>query len=119
MPEYLYGPRKELQVGEFLERREFSWDRSGGSRGSIDLIAEKGRKKFAIQVKATRKDYTSYTRLTIDEEKKLVKAAEQIKAKPVLALVSRNYLWLVSVPDDDRVILNGQLRRLKYDYYGR
>ncbi len=114
MTEYLYGRRKEFQVGEFLERRGFKWDRSPGSRGPIDLIAKNGSIKFAIQIKATRNEYTSYTKLTINEEEKLIKAAKRIKAKPTLALVARNYLWLVSVLDDE-VILEGELRRLKYN----
>lgn len=115
MAEYIYGRRKELQVGEFLERRRFKWERSQGSRGPIDLVAQRGSTKIAIQVKATRKDYTSYTKLTIDGESRLIKAAKRINATPVLALVSKNYLWLVSVPDNE-ILLKGKLRKLKYDY---
>ncbi len=118
MSEYYYGRRKEFQVGEFLERRGFAWNRAAGSKGTIDLIAEKGSRKLAIQVKATRKDYTSYTKLTIDGEEQLIKAAKRIRTKPVLALISKNYLWLVSVPDD-KLILKGKLKPLRYDYFDR
>lgn len=112
---YGYGKRKELQVAEFLEVRGFGWERSVGSRGAIDLIARKGSRRLAIQVKATRRDYSNYTRLTIQEERALLRSASRFKARPILALVSRNYVWLVTVPHDT-VLLEGNLARLRYDY---
>jgi Holliday junction resolvase len=72
MSQYGYGRRKELQVGEFLERRGFHWRRAPGSRGSIDLLAENGEIRCGIQIKATRKDLISYARLTIDSERRLL-----------------------------------------------
>jgi len=115
MLEYKYGRKKELQVGEFLEKKGYSWERSPGSRGSIDLIAKKGRRKWGIQVKATRKDYVTYTRLTIDEEDRLLKDANKLNVKPILALVTKNYVWFITVPDEG-LVLKGKLKPLKYVY---
>jgi len=112
---YGYGKRKELQVAEFLERRGFSWERAQGSRGPVDLIAKRGKLRLAIQVKATRTDSTSYTRLNSHEESRLLRSAAAQRARATLALVSRNYLWLVSVPHDT-VIVEGELNPLQYEY---
>ncbi|SRR6266571_2104654 len=57
---YGYGRRKELQVGEFLERNGFEWGRAPGSRGPVDFVAKKGRRPVAVQVKSTRKDCIDY-----------------------------------------------------------
>jgi len=113
--EYKYGRRKELQLGEFLERRGFKWRRTPGSRGPADIIAGKGTRRLLIQVKSTRKDYTISTKLSIDGENDLISEAKRFKALPVLALVSKNYVWLISVPSG-KVLKEGELRLLKYDY---
>ena len=115
---YHYGRRKKLQIGEFLERRGFFWDRSPGSRGPGDILAKRNNNVYLIQVKATRKGYTSYTRLTIDEEEKLIRVARKYKAQPALALTSRNFVWFVSVPGE-KSLLKGELRPLRYDYFGK
>ncbi len=112
---YGYGRRKELQLGEFLERRSFDWGRARGSRGPVDLIAARGRLRLAIQVKATRRDFTSYTRLSPRDETRLLRSAAARRARPTLALVSGNYVWLVSVPDEN-LIAKGELRRLRHEY---
>ena len=113
--DYKYGRRKEHQVGEFLERRGFSWGCAPGSRGVVDLFAKRGRQSLAIQVKATRDLSISYTRLTLDEQAKLLDYSEGSRALPTLALVSRNYVWFLSVPDGQE-LLKGSLRPLKYQY---
>lgn len=118
MAQYKYGRRKELQVGEFLERRGCAWERSPGSKGSIDLIAQKGMMRWGIQIKATRKDYVSYTRLGVNSEKRLVREAKSLGAKPVLVLVSKNYAWFIAVPDG-KLLLKGELKPLKYYYEER
>ncbi len=87
---YGYGKRKELQLGEFLERRGFDWERAQGSRGPVDLIAKRGALRLAIQVKATRSDFTNYTRLSPQDETRLIRSAARHRARPTLALVSRN-----------------------------
>jgi hypothetical protein len=69
---YGYGRHKELQVAEFLERRGFDWGRARGSRGPVDLLAERSKTRLAIQVKSTRRDVTSYTRLSLSEEMGLI-----------------------------------------------
>lgn len=115
VPHYIYGRRKELQIGEFLERRGFDWGRSPGSRSPIDILAQKGRMKWAIQVKATRKPYTTSGRLSQEHEHELMNSASRIRAMPILALATRNYVWLVAVPAED-LLLKGRLMPLKYIY---
>jgi len=115
---YGYGKRKELQVAEFLERRGFECGRAQGSRGPVDVIAERGRLRLAIQVKATRSDVTSYTRLSCRDETRLIRSAAARSASPALALVSRNHVWLVSVPGEE-LIVEGELKVLRYEYPGQ
>lgn len=112
---YGYGRRKELQLAEFLARRGFDWERATGSRGPVDVMAQKGRRRLAIQVKATRSDLTRYTRLSQRDETRLIRSAAARRAKAALALVSRNYVWIVSVPTEKRII-EGELRPLRYEY---
>lgn len=112
---YGYGRRKELQLAEFLERRGFKWERARGSRGPVDVIARRGTLRLAIQVKATRSDLTSYTRLSSPDETRLIRWAAKWKARPALALVSRNYLWLLSGPGEN-LIAKGELKPLHYEY---
>ena len=78
--DYGYGKRKELQVGEFLQRRGFAWGRASGSRGVVDLIAKKGHQNLAIQVKSTRDLSISYTRLTPSEEANLLAFTDGTRA---------------------------------------
>jgi len=112
---YRYGRHKELQVAEFLGRRGLHWGRAQGSRGPVDLVAERGALRLAIQVKATRSDFTSYMRLRRRDETGLIRSAAARKARPALALVSRNYVWLVSVPDGN-LTERGELRPVQYEY---
>jgi hypothetical protein len=70
---------------------------------------------LAIQVKSTRCDFTSYTRLSLNEEMCLIRSATPWEARPVLALVSRNYVWLFSVPNQD-LMVEGELKPLRYEY---
>jgi len=83
-----------------------------------DIVAKRNGRIWLIQVKATRKDYTSYTRLTIDEEEKLIREARKYKAQPILALVSRNFIWFLSVPNEN-LLMEGELLPLKYDYFDK
>ncbi len=113
--DYSYGRRKELQVGEVLELQGFDVARFQGSRGPVDLIAKKGRLRLAIQVKATRDDTISSDRLNRTDESRLTQSAAGTKAKPVLALVSRDYFELFSVPGGE-TIAKGKLKPLRRDY---
>jgi len=111
---YGYGRRKELQVGELLERHGFSWGRAQGSRGPVDLVANKGRRKVAIQVKATRKDCVDYcAQISQREETSLVRSSSARRAAPVVALVSRNTVTFVSGRE---IVGEGRLKPLRYDY---
>ncbi|MGP8176253.1 MAG: hypothetical protein ACLP7O_17145 [Terracidiphilus sp.] len=91
--------------------------RARASRGPVDLVAKRSKTRLAIQVKSTRRNVTSYTRLSPNEEMRLIRSAAPRKAKPVLALVSQNYVWLVSVPNQDPVV-EGELKPLRYEYPG-
>jgi Holliday junction resolvase len=115
VPPYPYGRRKELQVAEFLGRRGYECGRSQGSRGAMDLIAKRGRRRYAIQVKATRSRSISMSRVSPDEFDALCDVAETYGLTPMVALVSGNYLWLVRASDDETVI-EGQLLPLRYVY---
>ena len=66
-------------------------------------------------MKATRNESTAYTCLDIDGERALIRSAASERAQPVLALVARNYLWLVTVPDE-QLLAEGNLGALKFDY---
>jgi Holliday junction resolvase len=112
---YQYGMRKELQVGEFLERRGFAWDRSPGSRGPRDLIAQRGRTRLLVQVKSTRQDRIPSARLRVQEQRRLTTRARSQGAIPVAAFVARNHIWCVDVRDRT-LLLDGELRTRKYDY---
>lgn len=113
---YLYGKRKELQVCEFLERVFASvCNRARASRGIIDIFARMGSMRIAIQVKATRSLSISSSRLSVNEERRLLAAVRGTKTIPILALVTRNQVYLIRVPDYE-VIWDGELRPLRYEY---
>ncbi len=113
---YFYGRRKERQVGEFLERRQHACYRSPGSKGPVDLFVKKGRRLWAVQVKSTRKRVARYTAcLTPQAENLLIRYSRSVGGQPVLAIVIRNHVWFLSVPDA-RLLLEGQLRSLRYFY---
>ena len=113
---YGYGRRKELQVGELLERSGFLWGRTQGSRGPVDLIAKKGRRAVAIQVKSTRKDHVDYcAQISQRQETSLIRSSAARRASAVVALVSRNTVTFLS---GRRVIGEARLKPLRYDYPG-
>jgi len=114
---YKYGRQKELQVAEFLERRGFTCARAQASRGAFDLLAERGRMRFVIQVKATRSDIATSGCLNSVALVRLRRSASARGARPTLALVSRNYLWLVLVPDL-AILTKGELLPLRYGHPG-
>lgn len=114
---YAYGRRKELQVCEFLERRGFMCARAQGSRGATDIVAKRKSVTLAIQVKATRGDRISSERVNARSATRLVRSAAARGARPTLALISRNHLWLVAVPEM-KILGEGELRPLQYDYPG-
>ncbi len=113
--QYRYGRRKEFQIAEFLERRGWDWKIARGSRGPIDLLIRRGRQQIAIQVKATRAESISSSRLGPAEEQRFRRAAARRGARPVVALAVRNEVWFEGVPDG-RTLLTGKLRRLHYEY---
>jgi len=118
---YKYGRRKELQVGEHLELRGFQWQRSPGSRGPIDLMVKGNKRRaplLAIQVKSTRALSISGNRLNQAELTNLLSTAKEYEAIPILALVSRNYVWFLEVPDGT-ILSEGQLRPLRHSYFDK
>ena len=109
--EYGYGRRKELQIGELLERNGWRWGVSKGSRGPVDLVAERGTQRIAVQVKSTRAASISAARLSDTDARRLERSAARIGAAPVAAFVSQNKVWFDSVPDG-RVLAKTQLEPL-------
>ena len=109
-----YGRRKELQVGEFCERKGFKWQRSPGSKGPHDIMIKR-KNRYVIQVKSTRKRNISTSRLSKEGEKKLIREAKKKRAHPCLAVVCQNDVWILSVPEK-KVLAKGKLKSLKYKY---
>lgn len=96
MTEYGYGVNREKEVATYLRKRGWSVKRSPGSRGPYDLEAIKGNRTWLIQVKATRKYFTSIDRLLPAQRSKLVGASNLKKGTPVLALVTKKKMYLLS-----------------------
>lgn len=84
---YSYGRRKEKQVARQLRRKGYKVTAMRSSRGSSDIKAKKGPKKWNIQVKATRKKKGTY--LSPEERRRLKIQARKEKATPVHAEVKR------------------------------
>lgn len=111
VPEYRYGRRKELQVGEHLERNGWRWGVSRGSRGPVDLVAERGDHRIAVQVKATRAQSISSARLSDTDARRLERSAARLGATPVAAFVAQNDVWFESVPEG-KALAEGRLKPL-------
>jgi len=94
---YQYGRRKELQVADLLVRNGWTVAVAKGSRGPVDVLAARGGRRLAVQVKATRDDSISSSRLPPREEGRLRRAAASYDAEPVLALTVGNRVWLDAV----------------------
>jgi Holliday junction resolvase len=85
--QYRYGRGKEKQVASQLRRKGYRVTLSCGSRGASDIIAQKGSKRWVIQVKATRKKGT--ISVSSNELRRLKIQARKRGATPVVAEVSR------------------------------
>ena len=85
--QYHYGRRKEKQVARQLRRKGYNVSLQKGSRGASDLRAQKGSKKWVVQVKATRKVGT--TRISPSGSRRLKIQARKSGATPVHAEVAR------------------------------
>jgi Holliday junction resolvase-like predicted endonuclease len=120
MSDKRYGTKKELQVGEFLERRGFKWERVQDSRGAFDLRARRGSECWLVQVKATRSggDPRAAFRRALDEAPALRNEAKRYrKCRPVAAVVEGNYVWFFDVSEQDaRLIMEGELKELRREY---
>ena len=94
----------------------FSWGRAQGSRGPVDIIAKRGRRSIAIQVKSTRKDCIDYcAQISQRQETSLIRSSAARGASPVVALVSRNSVTFMS---GRQTVGEGRLKPLRYDYPG-
>jgi len=93
--QYRYGRRKERQVAKQLRKRGYSVIIQKGSRGASDIKAQKGSKKWVIQVKATRKK--GKARISPNERRRLKIQARKIGATPVHAEVVRGKIQYRSV----------------------
>jgi Holliday junction resolvase len=93
--QYKYGRRKEKQVAKSLRKKGYTVTTSKGSRGASDLVAKKGSKKWAVQVKATRKK--GKTQISPSGRRRLKIQARKTGATPVHASVSRGKIQYKSV----------------------
>lgn len=98
---YKYGINKEKEVAARLRRRGYKVSVSQASRGASDVKAEKGSKKWVIQVKASRK--ATMPGISPDERKRLKIQARTIGATPVLAQVTRGKVRFHSIRIDRRL----------------
>ncbi len=95
---YRKGVSAEQQLIRFLKDREYEANRTVGSRGAADIFAAKktflglGRKKFAIQVKATSSDKV---RISKEDIKSLMKFADTHGSIAVLAVRFSGDSWRV------------------------
>jgi Holliday junction resolvase len=90
-----YGCRKEKQVAARLRNEGYNTKLSPGSRGPSDIMARKGTKKWAIQVKASRD--SSPCSISGEGERRLKIQAQKLGATPVLACVNRGKVRYYSV----------------------
>ncbi len=90
--------------------------RAQGSRGPVDLVAKKGKRKFAVQVKSTRKDGIDYcAQINQQQAISLVRSASARRSSAIVALVSRNTVIFFS---GRQIIGEGRLKPLRRDYQG-
>ena len=85
--QYRYGRRKEKQVARQLRKKGYRVILHKGSRGASDIEAQKGSKKWVVQVKGTRKKGT--TRISPKGLRRLKVQARKKGATPVHAEVAR------------------------------
>ena len=93
--QYGYGRRREKQVAKQLRRKGYKVTLSKGSKGASDIKAQKGSKKWVIQVKASRKK--RMTRISANERRRLKIQARKIGATPVHAQVIRGKIHYRSI----------------------
>lgn len=85
--QYRYGRRKEKQVARQLRKNGYKVKIHKASRGASDIEAQKGSKKWVVQVKATRRKGT--TRISPSGRRRLKIQARKKGATPVHAEVIR------------------------------
>lgn len=93
--QYRYGIKKERQVARGLRRRGYKTLLSRASKGASDIRAQKGSKKWVIQVKSSRKEATST--ISPNERRRLKIQARKVNATPVLAQVNRGKVRYYSI----------------------
>ena len=96
MNEFVYGAEMERRVAERLRRKGWTVRMSPASRGPFDLTARKGRRFWLVQVKATRRPVTFIEKLSTVGRERLIDAADSRGAVPVLALVAKGWIFLLS-----------------------
>ncbi len=93
---FQYGAEMERKVAERLRHKGWEVKMSPGSRGPYDLTAKKGRRLWLVQVKATHRPVTFVEKLSTAEREALIQAADSRGAVPVLALVAKGWIFLLS-----------------------
>jgi len=94
--EFEYGSEMERRVTERLRKKGWKVRISPASRGPYDMEARKGRRHWLVQVKATRRPVTFVEKLSTAEREALIRVADSRRAVPVLALVAKGWIFLLS-----------------------
>ena len=93
--QYRYGRRKEQLVARSLRSRGYKCQISPGSKGSSDIHCVKGRRKWKVQVKATRGSRPP--RINPEGRRRLKIQATKTKSIPVIAEVIRKKITFRSL----------------------
>jgi len=92
---YKYGRGKEKQVAKRLRVKGYGTKISPASRGPSDIKAEKGSRKWCVQVKSTRGSGTP--QMSKEEVRRLKIQASLTKCTAVVAEVNRGTIIFKSV----------------------
>jgi Holliday junction resolvase len=96
-----YGHRKERELASRLRREGYNARLSPSSRGPSDIVATRGTKRWAIQVKASRG--SNCPAISSEGKRGLKIQAQKINATPVLACVNRGRVRYFSVRTGQRL----------------
>jgi len=99
--EYRYGRKKEAQVARSLRGSGFKCTISPGSKGPSDIQCTKGRRKWKVQVKASRG--SKAPKMTKEEQRRLRIQAVKTNSLPVVAEVIRGKILYTSLRSGRRV----------------
>src|SRR5216684_3235704 len=117
MEHFRYGIKQEDRLAAALRRRGHDTGYYDGSRGAIDVTADKGGRHLDIQVKAVRSGSARITdeaaaldhlnvRLSKSHETRLMRSSHARGRQAAVALVNGNYFWLWRLTKDSYELLH-------------